>query len=321
MPSVFEVLACDRLKESLREAFRYLLEHLKASGISSTAIATDEIVLLLDLLIEYNYLRSYESSYTENLYGLIRSSTTTIRLGNTESKHKAILLSLVPLVFIPYVKHKIDKHFEDINFKETRTADELRKIRLYRIFSKSCSLLNLICLVQYAAGNSEYYKLSERLLKIHLENRSDVNTRLSTTTAAGENEVPVEQEKNLISIADKISRALADVFGSGLTIGSYIIQFLDHWNTHSNSSSILKASLPIPEPPRRDDLAYSDEKSSSICLICMHVRQNECVLSNTGYVFCYSCLQRYVKSKQRCPVTGHPTTLDNIVKLFTTIPS
>lgn len=317
MPSVFEVLACDKLKESLREALRYLLEQLGANGYTWPALRTDETVLILDLLIEYNYLRSYRSSYAENLYGLMRNILNTT---SGSSKSKLISLSLVSLVLIPYVKHKFDKYFEELTYKETRTADELRMIRLYKIFSRSCTLLNLICLVQFATGGSEYHKLSERALGIQLKPNLDAFLPVEPEKTAGDKSINGE-ERNLPSTADKISRVLADTLGGSLTIGSYIIQFLDHWNTHSSSSSILKASFPIPNPPRRDDLAYVDEKSSSICLICMHVRQNECVLSNTGYVFCYSCLQRYVKSKKRCPVTGHPTTLDNIVKLFTTTPS
>lgn len=304
-PSVFEILACNRLKWSLREAIRYLLDSLRTNDSEKKflLLSTDEIVFLLDLLIEYNYLRSYESSYSENLYGLIRKTETTT------SRGQAILLSLIPLVFIPYVKHKVDKYFERLNYKEVRTAEELRCIRLYRIISKSCCFLDLLYLVRFASGKSDYHHISESIMKIHLKGRP-----MTSTTEFSCNDKQV-------SSFDRLSRLLADIFGRGLTIGSYIIQFLDHWNTHSNSASILKASLPIPDPPEKDKLIYSDEKSSSVCLICLHVRQNECVLSNTGYVFCYSCLQRYVKTKQRCPVTGQPTTLDNIVKLFTIIPS
>lgn len=297
-PSVFELIGCDGLKNGLREALRYLLNHIyQLESVKRLPIPRpDESVLLIDILIEYNHLKTYHASYAENLYNLIRVT----RSNGTETQSN--LYSLICLTIGPYLKRKCDKYIEDLNYKETRTAEELKRIRLYRIFSRSCSFLNLICLVRFAAGKSAYHNILDGLLNIKLMNRL--------------HEQPSTVDLNS-TFADRTSKTIADILGHGLTIGSYIIQFLDYWNTHSNSSPLFSASLPIPEPPKKDELAYTDDKSSSICLICLHVRQNECVLSNTGYVFCYSCIQRYVTVKQRCPVTGHPTTLDNIVKIHT----
>jgi len=298
-PSVFELVACDQLKGGLREAIRYLLERIYQIEVFQrlSIPRTDEAVLILDLIIEYFHLKSYDASYAENLYNLVRVSSDG-------SKKIKIIPSLVVITLIPYVKHKLDKHFEELNYKDIRTADDINKIRLYRILSGSCSLLNLVCLVRFAAGRATYHNFIDGVLKLSLECRLDIDGPHTTD----------------LSLADRISKRVADFMSFGLTFGSYVIQFLDYWNTHSNSAPLFKASLPIPDPPSKDSLAHADEGSSKICLICLHVRQNECALSNTGYVFCYSCLQRYVTKKRRCPVTGHPTTVDNIVKLFTSSP-
>lgn len=297
-PSIFELLACDNLKGGLRDGLRYLLTNIyQIEQIKQLKIPqVDESVLLIDLLIEYNYLKSYNASYAENLYNLIRLDR------RNDKKSSSLLPSLVCLTIVPYVKRKLDKYIEDINYKPVRTADDLRKIRLYKLYSNSSSLLNLVCIVRLASGKSDYYNILDRIFNIKLMGRSNNDDNLSLT------------------LFDSLSKTIADLMGHGLTIGSYIIQFLDYWNTHNNSAPLFNASLPIPEPPEKREnntVDYSDDKSSNICLICLHVRQNECALSNTGYVFCYSCLHRYIITKQRCPITGHPAKLDNIVKLYT----
>lgn len=295
-PSVFELVGCENLKSGLREAFRYLLENLtQIESIKKLPIPkTDEAILLIDLLIEYTHLRSYGASYAENLFYLVRESS--------KEKKPRILWSLTCLTVIPYVRRKLDKYFDDLYYKDTRTADELKRIRLYKMFTSASSLFNLIYLVRYAAGKSKYHTLIDNILDITLMRRI---TELD------------DDDEKLQTLEYKTSKTVADLLGRCLTVGSYVIQFLDYWNTHTNSAPLINASLPIPDPPKRTDLEYTDERSSNICLICLHVRQNECALSNTGYVFCYSCIQRYVTTKQTCPVTGIPTTNDNIVKLFT----
>lgn len=317
-PSIFEILACDNLKSGLREALRYLLEHLnQVKSIRELPIPkTDETVLILDLLIEYSYLRAYGASYAENLYNLVR--VTSIR----HEKPRHLLPSLICLTIVPYLRRKLDKYFEELDYKQTKTADEQRNIRLYRILSSSYSFINLIYFTRFATGQSDNHELAMRLLGVCLKAR--------TYDAAEEDD---DDNELLLPFSDRISRLLADFFGKGLTIGSYMIQFLDYWNTHSNSAPLLGASLPIPDQPNKLNgcgasagsgssaaaaaaAAYSDDRSSDLCLICLKARHNECALSNTGYVFCYSCLLGYVTTKRRCPITGHPTTEDNIVKLY-----
>lgn len=301
-PSILELIACDSLKDGLREALRYLLDNINnIDAIRALPLpSSDEAILLLDVFIEYNHLRSYKASYAENLYNLFRVSRSTGR------KVESAIPSLLCLTLIPYLRRKLDKYFEELNYKEKRTADDIQKIRLYKILTRSCSFFNLICMVRFCAGKTTYHTLLDGLLNIELVNESQDSNSLDLI--------------NNQSFVDKASKVIADLLGGGLTIGSYVIQFLDYWNTHSNSAPLFNVSLPVPDPPKKDELAYTDDRSSNICLICLHARQNECALSNTGYVFCYSCLQRYVTAKQRCPVTGHPTTVDNIVRLFTTIP-
>lgn len=296
IPSVFELTACESLKQCLREALRYLLDNLKShEGFRRLPLPPpDETVLIIDLIIEYNYLRAYKASYAENLYNLIRYNNIT----NTQTQQ--VLPSLICLAILPYVKRKLDNYFEELNYKETRTADELTRVRAYRLFSRASTFVNLLFMLRYSTGGSSYHVIENMLMRTSLKGQM------------------MESEDEDMTTGQKVSKKIADTCGKLLTLGSFMVQFLDYWNTHSNSTPLFSGSLEIPEPPKTDDLPYTDDRSSSICLICEHVRQNECALSNTGYVFCYSCIYRYVKSKHRCPITGNPATIDNIVKLFTT---
>lgn len=294
-PSIFELSACNDLKSGLREAFRYLLENLNQyENFTRLPLPpTDETVLLLDLIIEYNYIRAYNASYAEHLFNLVRFR------GVNNSKIQQVVPSVICLTVIPYLQRKLDKYFEDLNYKETRTANELRRIRIYRLLTRSGLFIDLLCMLMFAGGQSRFHNILNMIADITLKGRGPIEIEMTT-------------------FGERASKTIADLLGRMLTVGSYMVQFLDYWNTHKSSTPLFVASAKIPKPPRRDDLPYTDDSSSSICLICEHVRQNECALSNTGYVFCYSCIYRYVKSKHRCPMTGNPATVDNIVKLFTT---
>lgn len=312
-PSIFELIACDRLKVGLRDALRYLLDNINQTDTFKNLPAifrrSDETVLLLDLLIEYNYLKSYNASYAENLYNLLRLERSS---DEPAIPIRQVLPSLVGLTFVPYVQRKLDKYFEELYYKETRSKNELRSIRIYRLLSKSATFLNLLCLIRYSSNQASYHSLMDYLVGTCLKGKLEMQEESNDTPG-------------------NISKQIADLLGRLLTVGSYTIQFLDYWNTHSNSSPLFNASLPIPKPPNKNDYMYTKgnadvkaddlvhERSSKLCLICLHVRQNECALSNTGYVFCYKCIHRYVTQKQRCPVTGHPAKVDNIIKLYSSV--
>jgi len=294
-PHIFELLACDTLKHSLRDGIRYLLDYLKQNHPGFRKLpATDETVLLLDLCIESSFLRSYKASYAENLYSLIRHPHTS------KSNIEQILPSLICLTLAPYLRNKLDKYYDQINRKETKTPEELVHLRIYRLLTRSISVVNLLCILRYASGQSNYHNVLNFITGIVLKSK--------TLTI---------QDDSSVSGSYFSSKFVADFAGKALTYGSYFIQFLDFWNTHSNSTPLFKASMHIPpSPPRFSDLGGIDEQSSNICLICEQPRQNECALSNTGYVFCYTCIYKYVRTEQKCPITKNPATVDNIVRIY-----
>lgn len=303
-PSIFDLLACDNLKSGLREAFRYLLEKLNNDSETKRFVVlnADELVLLIDTLIEYSYLRAYNASYAENLFGLIRFTAQPGSSGH-RGKLKSILPSLLSLTVVPYVTNKIDKYFQELNRKETRTPNELKQLKYHKLMNRLRALVNLAYVIRHSSGRSAYHSAMNALLSVQLRalTLDDLQIR----------------DKHKQTSVDEVCKKTADSLGRILTVGSYMIQFLDFWNTRTNSSPLFGSNRPTPKAPKLENYAHSDERSSSMCLICLNVRQNECALSNTGYVFCYKCIHRYVTTNSRCPITGHPANVNNIVQLFT----
>lgn len=301
-PSIFELLAADSLKTGLRDAIKFLINGLKGTQnlVKIVGLDTDEIALLVDLIIEFSHLRTYNAAYSENFYHLFRVHTTrgdgALNLGYRKAYTS---ISLISLVILPYLKTKLDKHFERLSYRDSKTTSDVKFLKAYRYFTKSYSLLNLICIVRYAVGASNYH--------------NPVNSLVGIVLAGKISQSDIESDGSLVY---KASKYAAISLGKVLTLGSLLIQFLDYYNSRSNSAPLFVSYLPTPNAPSKERLPFSEIKYANICPLCNRVRQNECVLSNTGYVFCYSCIQNHVESNLFCPITGNPTSEDNIVRLL-----
>lgn len=113
---------------------------------------------------------------------------------------------------------------------------------------------------------------------------------------------------------------IAFSLSTGLSISMFFLQFLDWWYSSENQETIKSlTALPTPPPPvHLDHEASSDllPKLKTVCPLCRKIRVNATALSTSGYVFCYRCAYNYVKTHQRCPITGYATELQHLVKLY-----
>ena len=62
--------------------------------------------------------------------------------------------------------------------------------------------------------------------------------------------------------------------------------------------------------------AYKQMQDKNLCPLCIKKRTNECVLSVSGFVFCYVCIFKFVREHQRCPLTNYPCTIKNIIRIY-----
>ncbi|CAH1993461.1 unnamed protein product [Acanthoscelides obtectus] len=106
-PSIFEIIAQKSLNDILQPAFRKLAEVLATNFPKRFAWLNnycEESFVVINWLLQYNYLKNYDSTFSENFYGFKRMCVD----GKSLSNHH-IELSLLFIVLVPYFKRKFDK--------------------------------------------------------------------------------------------------------------------------------------------------------------------------------------------------------------------
>ncbi|KAF6156255.1 hypothetical protein GIB67_030258 [Kingdonia uniflora] len=82
---------------------------------------------------------------------------------------------------------------------------------------------------------------------------------------------------------------------------------------------------PPPPPPKVAEEGIPLSPDRTICPLCSQKRANPSVVAVSGFVFCYTCVFRYIsqvrklpysEGYKRCPVTLIPATVDQIRRLF-----
>ncbi|GMM33693.1 ubiquitin-protein ligase peroxin 12 [Saccharomycopsis crataegensis] len=124
-PTIFEILSANELSNLLTPSLRYVLVHYTHKyprQLLRLYSYFDEVNLVGRLALEYNFLRRWNSTFTEKFYGIKRGSNLGISIedngGNSQSKKKKpltrwqILGTLVFLVGVPYLKEKLDVIYE-----------------------------------------------------------------------------------------------------------------------------------------------------------------------------------------------------------------
>lgn len=304
-PSIFEVLAQENLSRALRNALRHLLSYfadLRSGGRSARRswleTHRDELVSLADLSVQLYHLTRYASSFSEHFYGLRRVPTTARQSGELKRSH--LLKSLAALVLLPYVRNKLDS----VAFDEDAPARDgwiatLR--RLYPVVSLTCEAASLTYALLYAIGKSPVHSPTLSLSSVRLE-VAPAFTDLADPNAGR---------------AVRVLRGIADAFSATLATAAFLLHFLDWWNSQRKGSLI--AEPPVPPPPKPDEHSEDAEGSvgRGVCPLCMgEIGAQAAVLTTSGYVFCYDCIRTHLSSgRATCPVTGYPSSQDNVVLL------
>lgn len=120
LPSVFELLAQERLTDLIRPGLRQVLKFLHGIRPLSNVLRIlykykDEFILLIETIVQWLYLHFYSALVGEHFYGLKRTANHKLR-------------SLIFSVFLPYVKLKLDLLYDDL-----RTRNNNRQASYYII--------------------------------------------------------------------------------------------------------------------------------------------------------------------------------------------
>ncbi|KAF9438981.1 ubiquitin-protein ligase peroxin 12 [Entomortierella beljakovae] len=141
-PSLFEVIAQDKMREMLEPAVRYVIA-VYAQRYPRYLIRIvnryEEFYAVLMFFVERHYLREYGASFAENFYGLKRvraprvvkqhkaniddeslaeaaaAAAVKAAPGSNKMRESDIRRSLFFLIGLPYVKCKLDEYYEKIS--------------------------------------------------------------------------------------------------------------------------------------------------------------------------------------------------------------
>ncbi|XP_063808629.1 peroxisome assembly protein 12 [Pseudophryne corroboree] len=329
-PSIFEVVAQESLMVAVRPALHHIVKVLAESNPARYGLLWrwfDELYTLLDLLLQQHYLSWASASFSENFYGLKR-----VAIGSTGRQHtlqrKEYWKSLMLLVLVPYLRLKLEKLVKKLREEEDYSIQipTLFRKRCYKAILASYPFVKLSwegCFLfyqlRYILWNTRHHSpllslAGVQLARLTLEDMQAMDSKSGKSVST----------QSVLSVGSILKKALGGVsmtLSSSLSLGVFFLQFLEWWYSSENQDTLKSlSSLPAPSPPIHFDLEiYSPllPKLKTVCPLCRKVRVNDTALGTSGYVFCYRCAYYYVKNHQRCPVSGYPTELQHLIRLYT----
>ncbi|XP_008488935.2 peroxisome assembly protein 12 [Calypte anna] len=335
-PSIFEAVAQDSLMAAVKPALQHLVKVLAESNPGRYGFLWqwfDEVYALLDLLLQQHYLASCSASFSENFYSLKRIPMGGVRqqpLATAGLPKRQHWKSLLLLVLVPYLKGKLEKLVASLREEDEYSIHPPSSSwkRFYRAFLAAYPFVNmtwegwfLIQQLSYILGKAQHHSPLLQLAGVRLVRLSAEDIQALEKKWVGATSAQTQSMKNRVQAG--VRRALSGFafsLSTGLSLSVFFLQFLDWWYSSENQETIKSlTALPTPPPPLHLDRGPGSvplPQLKTLCPLCRQIRLNATALSTSGFVFCYRCAYSYVKAHQCCPVTGYPTELQHLVKLY-----
>ncbi|RXM95044.1 Peroxisome assembly protein 12 [Acipenser ruthenus] len=337
-PSIFEVIAQESLMGTVRPALQHVVKVLADSNPARYGWLWrwfDEIYVALDLFLQHHYLSQTSASFSENFYGLKRVALwgqgVGSRLACRGLPRRHHWRSLLLLALLPYCRVKLEKFLARLREEEDFSIHLPRAPwkKLYKAFLAAYPFTSMVWegwvfsqQLLYVFGRTWHHSPLLRLAGVRLVNLTAEDIRamdLQPLLTAGSGTNQSAHEKLRLFLSQAVG-GVAFSLSTGLSVGVFFLQFLEWWYSSENQDTIKTlTSLPTPPPPvhldeQTDQLTLP--KHQSLCPLCHKTRANDTALATSGYVFCYRCAYTCVKRQQRCPLTGYPTELQHLIKLY-----
>lgn len=293
LPSVFELLAQERLTDLIRPCLRQILKFLNDIRPLSRTIRTlyqykDEFILLIESIIQWFYLHSYSALVGEHFYSLKRTANHRLR-------------SMIFSVFLPYVQIKLDSLHDQIAQNNTTTTNnnKYRRALFYfvlKLLPKIQVFIEGVCWLYrlgYAFGRIEYYSPALQLAGVKLIYAKEKTPTVMPTTTTG-----------------RLFAAISQIMSSGL----FLIQFIDWWNSTNKSKQNSTSTTVAPPLPRTTSNQPAVGRRQ--CPLCRQQCNVPTAVLGSGYVYCNACITDYVKRYHRCPTTNQPVTEEQLIKIY-----
>ncbi|XP_028393338.1 peroxisome assembly protein 12-like [Dendronephthya gigantea] len=325
-PSIFEIVAHQAVASVFKPACQYVIRILAQKYPEKLAHIlkySDEIYMVCDLVLQRHYLSCYNASLSENFYYLKRINVAN-GVGERLGK-KLQYLSLIALVLWPYMKCKVDQAFEKLRDKIIREEDDGQSSRnklfllfltLYPLVHFTIQSISAIYQMGYTLKLLNYHTpvfhaLQMQLVRASSEDLLGFHTDLFTGSKS--------LWQRFLSIPgfllDKMIKFVTVIMPAVI----FFLQFVEWWYStdHEITSSVV--NLPIPPPPEMPKISKHGcglPPHPLQCPLCHKVHTNMATLVSSGFVFCYPCIHQFITEHGCCPVTNIPSSLDQILRIY-----
>eukprot|EP00111_Clytia_hemisphaerica_P020131 TCONS_00059314-protein len=278
--SIFDVFAEDSLRSSLKPAWNYLMKFATQkypNYILKALKYSDEIYYVLLFVMEEYSLRNKSASMTEAFYELKRESTA---LPYSFMFRHAKMISLLSLVFIPYIQDKLEERYEISKEKILRgdlnVTDFDRFINkwypLFLTISKWLRMLNyMLYLFHYTGYQVPLLKLTSIQLKYK-------------TNDADEGASQAKDERTFLR---KMLTIPLDFVTSTITkmapLLFYSLSFLEtYYQQEPLSNKPGEGTIPPPQMPKVLSNSVRLPSSKKQCPLCHQPHQKPSTLPVSG---------------------------------------
>jgi len=278
LPSVSELLAQERFTSLMRPCLQQVLKFLQRIHPLSN---------LFKILYQYkDELILVIEGILQWFYLHFHSALVGEHLYGLKRTANHRLRSLIFSVFLPYVKVKLDSLHEQMRTDSTNHHTSLYLI--LQILPKIQLFIEGLCWLyrlSYGLGLTKYYSPTLQLANVKLTYAKDPSPLIIQTS----------------STASRFFSIISQIISNGL----FVIQLIDWWNKNYSS----KQNLPITTQTR------SANCTKRQCLLCRQPCNTPTVILGSGYVYCYTCIDDYVKRYHRCPTSHQPVTNEHLIKI------
>eukprot|EP00871_Galdieria_phlegrea_P001872 jgi/Galph1/2686/GphlegSOOS_G1360.1 len=330
-PSFFEMFAQERLLPALKPAMRFTFQVFaqRHPRMVPVAIRSDEIFTFLHFILELNSLRKNHASCAEAFYGLRRGHTFSASEALSAKEkgpltNKEVISSVFFLVFVPYIKQKLDAYYEELSGMalanifsgvsvESNTRTSVLKSLFLKIYPGVRALYELWCLIQQLLFLFEKTNFYSPFLR--MQGSLQVR-RLTIDELRESSNISISSTGSLSKFLTWVDRAIRILKIAAIT-GVFVFKFLEWLITAESKASKNVGFLPPPPTPLRpSSKGITLPPNKTVCPLCRQPRVNPAVCVSSGYVFCYTCIFTYVERESHCPVTRLPATIHDIQRIF-----
>jgi peroxin-12 len=342
------------LKPALRHLFSALVIHWNQPDCSGYFEAL--YLLLSSFLDGCYLLSSSlptSSTFVESMYGLSRASVSrnsvyesvaTVNASEdvTELSYFQRMLSFVYVLLMPQLASFIQSLKEQLSIMEGNDSfrsSTFSKVKYYlmkflsRVLQYGLtteSIVNVIFKILFLLKKIPFHSPLFYLLNMKLVKSKLFLGKKNKTGASPSNRVETGLPKINDTITSSPSSTVIPASSSKNWQMSVILAIIItvramEWYINNDlssdylSSKISKNPLSIPPYPPAIPVnprgGIIPPKDKKLCPICCQTRKDPCA-ANSGYIFCYNCIVRYIQDHKQCPVTLLPCREEHLIKLY-----